>query len=80
MSAALEGGPECGGCGKVEGEGKEAAKRMKRQCRVCGHLVLAVVLTVCSPLIAVGVCMAAIVKGECCKVDPDNISSIDDLM
>lgn len=40
------------------GKGPGAAERKKHHCRVCGHLLLTVVLDVLSPLVAVGVCIA----------------------
>lgn len=45
-------------------------------CGACGHLLLALVLVVFSPLIAVGVCVADVVTGECCK-GYDNDSDVD---
>lgn len=53
VSAALQGGGD-------RGKGDGAAETEKRHCGVCGHLLLAVVLVVFSPLVAVGVCMADI--------------------
>lgn len=52
------------------GERAEVTEDTERKdhCGDCGLLLLAVVLTVVSPLIAVGVCMADIVTGECCYV------------
>lgn len=73
VSAALEGG---GDRGKSDG----AAQTEKYHCGVCGHLLLAVVLTVFSPLIAVGVCMADILTGKCCDVHGKDIDFADDLM
>lgn len=49
------------------GKSAEPAQRTERCCGECGHLLLAVVLAVFSPLIAVGICMIDL-TGYCCNV------------
>lgn len=56
--------------------GAMPARGREHRCGVCGHLLLAVVLTVFSPLIAVGICLTDVVTGCCCNVCP--IDSVDD--
>lgn len=59
VSAAVEAGGD-------RGKGDGAAETEKHHCGLCGHLLLAVVLVVFSPLVALGVCMADILTGACC--------------
>lgn len=68
--------PEPGAPGDGEKDAG-AAQRKKHHCGACGDVLLAVVLAVFSPLIAVGVCIADILTGKCC--DGKDMDSVDEL-
>lgn len=55
-------------------ESAAPARRTERCCGACGHLLLAVVLAVFSPLIAVGICVIDLTC--CCNVQEND--SVDD--